>query len=244
MNYRPVAVITGASRGIGRAAALAFAEHGYDCSVACLHRQAELEDTAARITAGGASCLTFTGDLGDPDVCRRLFEETDARFGRLDVLVNNAGAAHIGLFQDMSFEQCDRLLRTDLVSYLTCCRLAIPLMLRRKSGSILNLSSVWGNVGASCETVYSAAKGGVNALTRALAKELAPSGIRVNAIACGVIDTEMNQCLSGEERDALRESIPMGRFGSPEEVAEFALAIVLHAPYLTGQVISYDGGWI
>lgn len=117
-------------------------------------------------------------------------------------------------------------------------------MLKEKAGNILNISSVWGNVGASCEAAYSATKGGINALTKALAKELAPSGIRVNAIACGVIDTEMNHCFSDEERDALQDEIPMGRFGTPAEVGDFAYAVICQAPYLTGQVITYDGGWI
>ncbi len=117
-------------------------------------------------------------------------------------------------------------------------------MLQRKSGKIINISSVWGNVGASCEVAYSASKGGVNAFTRALAKELAPSNIQVNAIACGMIDTRMNDCFSEEERLALAEEIPSGRFGTPEEVAALALQLCTENSYLTGQIITLDGGWI
>ena len=126
---------------------------------------------------------------------------------------------------------------------LGCCKHAIPKMVHSKSGRILNISSVWGNVGASCEVAYSASKGGVNAFTKALAKELAPSGITVNAIACGVIDTRMNQCFSEEERTQLAEEIPAGRFGNAQEVAQLALSIVTSSSYLTGQIITLDGGW-
>ena len=124
-----------------------------------------------------------------------------------------------------------------------CCKQAIPNMVHNKSGRILNISSVWGNVGASCEVAYSASKGGVNAFTKALAKELAPSGITVNAIACGVIDTRMNQCFSEEERRQLADEIPAGRFGRAQEAAQLALAVVTSPTYLTGQIITMDGGW-
>lgn len=240
----PVALITGASRGIGREIALTFARHGYDCVVTCQRRQDTLLQVCDEITSLGVSCLPFTGDLGCWEDCCRLFQETISRFGTLNVLINNAGISHIGLLQDMSPDQWNRILQTNLSSSFYCSKLAIPLMLKEKSGNILNISSVWGKVGASCEAAYSATKGGINSLTKALAKELAPSGIRVNAIACGVIDTEMNHCFSDEERIALQDEIPMGRFGTPAEVGEFAYALISQAPYLTGQVISYDGGWL
>lgn len=240
----PTALITGASRGIGREIALTLARHGYHCIITCVHRQDELNHVCEEITALGVTCLPFVGDMGSWDDCRRLFEEIKTRFGHLDVLVNNAGISHIGLLQDMSPDEWNHILQTNLSSCFYCSKLAIPLMLAKKSGNILNISSVWGNVGASCEAAYSATKGGINALTRALAKELAPSGIRVNAIACGVIDTEMNHCFSEEERDALQDEIPMGRFGTPGEVGELAYSMIRHASYLTGQVVTLDGGWI
>lgn len=240
----PVALITGASRGIGREIALTFARHGYDCVITCQLRQEALLSVHDEITALGVSCLTFTGDLGCWEDCCRLFDEMMARFDHLDVLVNNAGIAHIGLLQDMTPDEWNRILQTNLSSCFYCSKLAIPQMLKEKSGNILNISSVWGKVGASCEAAYSATKGGINSLTKALAKELAPSGIRVNAIACGVIDTAMNHCFSDEERAALQDEIPMGRFGTPAEVGEFTYAIVSQASYLTGQVITFDGGWI
>lgn len=240
----PVALITGASRGIGREISLTFARHGYDCVITCRERIDALTAVRDEITTLGVSCLTFTGDLGCFEDCQRLFSEITDRFDQLDVLVNNAGIAHIGLIQDMTADQWNHLIQTNLSSCFYCSKLAIPMMLKRKSGNILNISSVWGQVGASCEAAYSATKGGINALTKALAKELAPSGIRVNAIACGVIDTEMNHCFSAEDRKALQDEIPMGRFGTAAEVGTLAHSIVNGAPYLTGQIITYDGGWM
>lgn len=244
MKKHPVALITGASRGIGREIALTFARHGYDCVITCRERVDALTAVRDEITSLGVSCLTFVGDLGHFEDCEHLFSEIAAHFDCLDVLVNNAGIAHIGLLQDMTAYEWNHLLQTNLSSCFYCSKLAISMMLKNKSGNILNISSVWGQVGASCEAAYSATKGGINSLTKALAKELAPSGIRVNAIACGVIDTEMNHCFSAEERVVLQDEIPMGRFGTAEEVSTFAYSIVTGAPYLTGQVITYDGGWM
>ena len=160
------------------------------------------------------------------------------------MLVNNAGISYIGLLQDMSSEDWDRMLHVNLTSVFNCCKLAIPYMVRQKQGKIVNVSSVWGVVGASCETAYSATKGGINALTKALAKELAPSNIQVNAVACGAIDTEMNQWMEEDELISLVEDIPAGRLGSAEEVADLVYHLGYKNAYLTGQVIGLDGGWI
>lgn len=239
------ALITGASRGIGRAAALLFAERGYDLVLCCGKRREELEKTAAEVRAMGRSCVTFTGDLGDPAECERLFLEGFGTSGDRgpDVLVNNAGVSYLGLLQDMTPEDWDRVIRSDLSAVFYLCRLAIPRMLRKGRGKIINLSSVWGSRGASCEAAYSAAKGGVNALTMALAKELAPSNIQVNAVAPGTIDTEMNQWLAPEERAALKEEIPAGRFGTPREAAEVICMLAEGPAYLTGQIVTVSGGW-
>ncbi len=157
----------------------------------------------------------------------------------LDILVNNAGIASFGLLSQMSAEQWRRI----MASCFYTCRAAIPLMLQKHSGKIINISSVWGSQGASMEVAYSASKGGVNAFTKALAKELAPSNIQVNAIACGFIDTDMNAALDAEARNALRDEIPADRFGTPQEAAELIFSIA-HAPsYMTGQIITIDGGW-
>ena len=158
-------------------------------------------------------------------------------------MVNNAGIAHIGLLSDMTPDEWHHIMHTNLDSCFYTCRLAIPLMLKKHSGKIINISSVWGNMGASMEVAYSASKGGVNSFTKALAKELAPSNICVNAIACGAIDTDMNRCFSEEDLQLLAEEIPCDRLGDPAEVADLAIYLANAPAYLTGQIITIDGGW-
>ena len=241
---KKVVLVTGASRGIGKAIAVKFAKKGYNVIINCAHREQELMQTKKEIESYQVTCTAFLGDMGDMSVCEQMFSMIRKQFGSLDVLVNNAGIDYIGLLQDMSSEDWDRILRTNLTSVFNCCKLAIPLMLPAGHGKIVNISSVWGNVGASCEVAYSACKGGMNSFTRGLAKELAPSNIQVNAIACGCIDTQMNACFSEEERAALTDEIPAGRFGMPEEVASLVLTLAEGNEYLTGQIITLDGGWI
>ncbi len=239
-----VAFITGASHGIGRAIAIEFARAGYALAINCRHSADELNNLAEELNKTfHVPCIPLVGDVGDEDFVKHAFLRTEQTIGAVTILVNNAGISHIGLLSDMSLLEWERIIRTNLTSLFCCCKHAIPKMVHSKSGRILNISSVWGNVGASCEVAYSASKGGVNAFTKALAKELAPSGITVNAIACGVIDTRMNQCFSEEERTQLAEEIPAGRFGNAQEVAQLALSIVTSSSYLTGQIITLDGGW-
>lgn len=235
------AYVTGASRGIGRAIALRLAKEGCRL-VICSRGEEALLKTKADIEALGADCLAITADVGKPADCERLFNTARA-FGAPDLLINNAGISRIGLLQDMSPEEWNQVISTNLSSVFYCCRLAVPSMVAAHKGRILNISSVWGSIGASCEAAYSASKGGVNALTKALAKELAPSGIPVNAIACGAIDTTMNRFLNEDERAALIDEIPACRLGKPEEVADLAVQILTSPVYLTGQIITMDGGW-
>lgn len=237
-------LVTGSSRGIGRAIAMKFAEAGCNLVINCSSSRDRLLELEKEIESQGARCLAVQADVGNREDCLRLFQEIHKVFGDVDVLVNNAGISQIGLLQDMEFSQWDQLLRTNLTSVFHCCKLAIPGMVKKQAGKIINISSVWGVCGASCEAAYSASKGGVNALTRALAKELAPSHIQVNAIACGAIDTKMNGFLAPEEKDGLLEEIPAGRMGSPGEVAELAFQLANAPDYLTGQIIQLDGGWI
>lgn len=173
-----------------------------------------------------------------------MFEAASKRFGGVDILINNAGICHSGLLSDMTDTDWDRVIGTNLSSVFYCSKKAIPYMVSKKSGSIVNVSSVWGLYGASCEVAYSASKGGMNAFTKALAKELAPSGIAVNALALGVIDTDMNRHLSDEDKKALVDQIPADRLGTPEEVADAVYHLSKMPTYLTGQIISMDGGWI
>ncbi len=237
---RKKALVSGASRGIGRAIAEELAKAGYDLYLTCRKSEAELAKRCEEWqSAYGAVCVAKQCDMGDYPSVQVLFEEID----RLDVVVNNAGIAYIGLLSEMEPEQWQQVMNTNLNSMFYTCKLAIPLMLRQQAGRIVNISSVWGNVGASMEVAYSASKGGVNSFTKALAKELAPSHISVNAVACGVIDTQMNACFSEEERQFLKDEIPADRFGRPEEVAQLVLKIIEAPEYMTGQIITMDGGW-
>lgn len=165
-------------------------------------------------------------------------------FGHIDVLINNAGISHIGLLSDMTPEEWNNIVAINLTGVFNFTKLVIPYMVADKCGRILQISSVWGNVGASCEVAYSACKGGINAFTKALGKELAPSHIPVNAIACGVIDTDMNRCFDETERAELADEIPAGRFATACEVADMAYSVITAPDYLTGQIITFDGGWI
>ena len=238
---RKKALITGASRGIGEAIAKELARQGFDLTLTCLNSLDQLKELAGGLEKKyGVSCHIFQGDMGDPEAVDRLFDGMN----RLDVLINNAGISHIGLLSDMSVSQWRRVMSTNLDSCFYTCRRAIPLMVHAKQGRIINISSVWGQAGASMEAAYSASKGGVNSLTKALAKERAPSNIQVNAIACGVIDTDMNRCFSPEEMASLIEEIPADRIGRPEEVAALAGQLITAPAYMTGQIITIDGGWI
>lgn len=234
------AFVTGASRGIGKAIATALAKEGYNLYLTC-HKNKEslfslmknLEETYS------INCTGFVGDVSDYNFVSQCFSNID----HLDVLINNAGISHIGLFQDMTPEEWNRVLSVNLSSAFYTSKLAVANMIKVHSGKILNISSVWGNAGASTEVAYSASKGGLNSFTKALAKELAPSNIQVNAIACGMIDTDMNNCFSQEEKNAITEEIPAGRMGTADEVAELVLNIIKSPAYLTGQIITLDGGW-
>ncbi|OYP47274.1 3-oxoacyl-ACP reductase [Lachnotalea glycerini] len=188
--------------------------------------------------------MSFIGDLGKYENVELLFDKITTRYKGIDILVNNAGISHLGLLSEMTIEDWNHIISTNLSSVFHCSKLAIPYMVHQKSGKIINISSVWGICGASYEVAYSASKGGVNAFTKALAKELAPSNIQVNAIACGVIDTQMNQFLDEAERASLIEEIPSNRIGSPDEVADLVYDLAKGHQYLTGQVIKLDGGWI
>ena len=252
--FQKTVLITGVSRGIGRACALAFAKAGYAVAGCCHTRSELLDSLAAELDALHTPHLLLEGELQNSAFPTALVTQTVERFGRLDVLINNAGVSLIRMVTDTDDAQWEHVLSSNVSSAFYCSRAAIPHLLKNRDredipahkpcGIILNVSSVWGCSGASCEAAYSASKAGLNGLTEALAKELAPSRIAVNALACGVIDTDMNRCFSEEERDALAEEIPSGRFASPEEVAEALLLLAQMPAYMTGQVIRFDGGFL
>lgn len=234
------ALVTGASRGIGHSIAIALAKKGYDLYLTCNNNGELLQKNAAKIEeAFKVSCKCYCFSIDNEQEVKKMFED----IGSLDVLVNNAGISYVGLLSDMDYGQWQRVIGVNLNGCFLTCREAIPSMVKKKSGKIINISSVWGNVGASMEAAYSASKGGVNALTRALGKELAPSNIQVNAIACGVIDTDMNRCFDSDEMDALVSEIPADRMGRADEVAELVVKLCDGCGYLNGQVITLDGAW-
>lgn len=243
VSRRPAALLTGASRGIGRAIALQLAKSGYDLFLLAQKEREKLEDCAALCRATGVRVVTRLTDISDSAACAEAFSNFDRHFSALNLLVANAGISHLGLLQDMTPEDWDHMIRTDLSSCFYLSRLAIPRMLRVGSGKLIFLSSVWGSRGASCEVAYSAAKGGVNSFTRALAKELAPSNIQVNAIAPGAIDTDMNAWLDAEERRALEDEIPAGRLGTAKEVAALVSQLTTAPAYFTGNILTLSGGW-
>lgn len=237
-------LITGASRGIGKAIAHKFANEGFSVIINCSKSADDLMQLKNALeNLYHVNVLASVGDVGNFAYVKELFKLIETNFDGVDILINNAGISHIGLLSDMDVEQWQTLINTNLSSAFYTSKLAIPYMLSQKKGKIINISSVWGNVGASCEVAYSASKGGLNTFTKALAKELAPSNIQVNAIACGCIDTTMNHCFSPEERKSLEDEIPAGRFGMPEEVASLVYTIATGCNYMTGQIITLDGGW-
>ncbi len=237
-------LITGASRGIGKEIALRFASESTHLILTCEKNTELLQSVARSCIEKGAACDCFTGSLSDyPTVSDGLFGMIREKKLIPDIVINNAGISYVGLLQLMTPQEWHTVIDANLSSVFYCCREAIPFMLQAGQGKIINISSVWGVHGASCEAAYSASKGGVNAFTKALAKELAPSNIQVNAIAFGVIDTEMNHHLDDQERSQLADEIPAGRFAAPEEAADFVVRIALAGPYLTGQVIGFDGGF-
>lgn len=237
-------LITGASRGIGKACALAFAKLGYHVFINSCHSEDLLTELQAQIEHQGGTCTSILADISKSSEVEKVFSTITSECSGLDVLVNNAGISYIGLLTDMTDHDWDSIIGTNLSSAFYCSRAAIPYMVSRKSGKIINISSMWGRAGASCEVAYSASKAGLNGLTKALAKELAPSNIQVNAIACGVIDTSMNACFSEEERKMLEDEVPAGRFGLPEEVADLVTDLAENHPYMTGQIIGLDGGFL
>ena len=239
-------LITGASRGIGAACARRFARDGWKVAVHYYKSEAEALALAEELRAAGAEAVPVRGDLSDPAQAARAVEMVQQALGHLDALVCNAGVAlPVQLLTDTTDDQWRRVMGTDLDGVFFTLRAAIPGMVSRKRGAIVTVSSMWGVTGGSCEAPYSAAKAGVIGLTKALAKELGPSGIRVNCVAPGAIETDMTAFLTPEDRAALADEAPLGRMGTPEEVAD-AIRFLAgeEARFITGQVLRVDGGMV
>ncbi|MBQ8412819.1 MAG: SDR family NAD(P)-dependent oxidoreductase [Lachnospiraceae bacterium] len=238
------AIITGASRGIGKATALSLASNYEYIAICSRNSESDLLSVKDSILSLGCKCDAFLGDVSDYNFVSDMVSRVIATTGEINVLINNAGISTVGLFTDMSPSQWNEIISTNLTSVYNTCHCVVPHMVHTKSGHIINVSSVWGLSGASCEVAYSATKGAINSFTKALAKELAPSNIAVNAVAFGAIDTSMNGHLSEDELSSLSEEIPAGRLGTPEEAACCISNLLTMPTYLTGEVIKFDGGWI
>lgn len=238
-------LITGASRGIGAACAREFAENGYRVVIHYHNSADKAKGLCDELTAKGCGVMTVRADVGNSAEVKGMVQEVEDRFGMIDVLVNNAGIAMQKLFTDTSDEDWDKMIATDLSSVFYCCRAVAPMMIRAHSGCIINIASMWGEVGASCEVAYSAAKAGVIGLSKALAKELGPSGIRVNAVSPGVVMTDMMAGFSGEDIAALREETPLCTLGTPGDIARAVVFLASDsAKYITGQIIGVNGGMV
>lgn len=239
------ALVTGASRGIGAQIALRFASVGMNVIIHYMKSHEAANEVARKCMDLGARVMTVSADLRSKDQIAKMKDKLDSHGLRPDILVNNAGIAHYGLFSDVLESGWDEVMDVNLKSVFLCTQIFMPHMISQRFGRIINVSSVWGITGASCEVIYSAAKGGVNAFSKALAKELAPSGVTVNAVAPGAVKTDMMADFDDEELRLIEEEIPLGRLGSPEEIASLVYFLALpESGYITGQVISPNGGWL
>ncbi len=242
---KKVALITGSSRGIGRAEAIALARDGYAVCVNCVEREDKAQELAAQLRSEGCEAMWYKADVADAAAVKQMVTEVEKTLGAVTLLVNNAGIAKQCLFQDMTEDYWKRIFDVNLNGAFNTIQAVLPHMLHEHSGCIINTSSIWGQHGASCEVAYSATKHAIIGLTRSLAQELAPTNIRVNCVAPGVINTDMVQVLGRETLDALAEDTPVGRLGRPEDIAAVVSFLASDAAsFITGQVITSDGGFI
>jgi 3-oxoacyl-[acyl-carrier protein] reductase len=238
-----VIIITGASRGIGREIAKTLAKNGKKVIANYNHSLNQAVELQEELKKEGIEIDLFRADVSKKQEAEKLVEFTIKKYKKIDVLINNAGISDGKMITDITDEDWHKMINTNLYSAFIMSQLAIPYMIHEKQGQIINISSIWGMVGSSCEVLYSITKAGMNGLTKALAKELGPSGIRVNAIAPGMINTEMNNEFSPEEIEAIKQEIPLEKIGEPNEIAK-CVKWLLEDSYTTGQIISINGGWV
>ena len=234
-----VVLITGASRGIGRDIAEKLAQKGYQV-IANYNRS---EEKAKELKSKYANIDIYKADVSKREEVHNMIKSILEKYKKIDVLINNAGISLTGLFTDVTDEEWNKIINNDLYSVFCTTPEVLTNMIMRKEGCIINISSIWGIVGSSCESIYSVAKAGVDGMTKSLAKELGPSNIRVNSIAPGIIDTEMNNCYSAEEIEAIKEEIPLERIGKKSDISK-CIEWLIEDEYTTGQIISINGGWV
>ena len=236
------AIITGGARGIGKAISIALAKNGYNVVINYNTSEKQALELQEYIEKSNGIAEIFKADLTKKEEVKRLIQFTIQKFKTIDVLINNAGISLIKLFTDYTDEDWNRIINNNLYSAFCITQEASKYMINKKQGCIINISSIWGEIGASCECLYSITKAGVDALTKSLAKELGPSNIRVNSIAPGIINTKMNSNLNKKEIEEIKEEIPLERIGEPEDIAK-CVEWLIEDTYTTGQVISINGGW-
>jgi 3-oxoacyl-[acyl-carrier protein] reductase len=238
-------LVTGSSRGIGKEIAKLFLSDNNNVIINSYKNIGELGETLEEFKKTSPNVMAIPCNVGNFEEVNNMFDIIYSRLGSIDILINNASISYFGLFNEMGAEDIENIIHTNLMSVIYCSRRSVGPMIKNKSGCIINISSIWSLTGASCEAVYSATKGGVDTFTKSLAKELGPCNIRVNSIACGVIDTKMNSFLDPGEKKSLISDIPLQRMGTPSEIAELCYFLCSSkAKYITGEIIKIDGAFI
>ncbi len=239
-----VVLITGSSSGIGREIAIAYSKLDYFIVLNCRKNIKDMLTLEKQIKEYNENVLSIQCDISNYEDTKKMFQNIENNFGTVDILINNAGISHFGLFSDMEETQWNSIINTNIKGVINCSHLAINNMVKKKSGTIINISSIWGVCGASCEVIYSMTKSAVDGFTKSLAKELAPSNIFINSIACGLIDTKMNNNLSDIDKENFIADIPISRMGTGEDISNLCLYLSENNTYITGQVIVSDGGYL
>lgn len=238
-----IIIVTGASRGIGRTVAKMLAREHHKVIANYNKSEGEIKELEKELQEENIEIDTFKADVSKREEVKKLVDYVIEKYKKIDVLINNAGISQIKLFQDITDEDWNNLISTNLYSVFAIAQEVVKNMIQNKSGCIINISSIWGITGASCESHYAASKAGIDGLTKSLAKELGPSNIRINSIAPGIIDTDMNSKLTAEEKEQIIQEIPLLRIGKAEDIGK-CVKWLIEDDYVTGQIISVNGGWL